>query len=82
MLEAIASAMPGVGFVIGGVVAEILDPRASFIVAGAGVLIVLAAAVLSLRNADWKGAVAAANGSPEPDDPPPPPSGDQVVASH
>jgi predicted MFS family arabinose efflux permease len=53
MLEAIASAMPGVGFVIGGVVAASLDPRASYAVAGAGVLAVLAVALFMLRGADW-----------------------------
>lgn len=53
MLEAIASAMPGIGFVIGGVVASTLDPRASYAVAGAGVLAVLAGAIFVLRDADW-----------------------------
>jgi MFS family permease len=57
MLEAIASAMPGVGFVIGGVVAAVFDPRAAYAVAGAGVLLVLAIAGVALRNADWRGAV-------------------------
>lgn len=57
MLEAIASAMPGVGFVIGGVVAATLDPRASYAVAGAGVLLVLGIAAVALRDADWRGAV-------------------------
>ena len=54
MLEAIASAMPGIGFVIGGIVAATLDPRASYAVAGVGVIIVLAAAILVLRGADWR----------------------------
>lgn len=53
MLEAIASAMPGIGFVIGGVVASVLDPRASYAVAGAGVIAVLAGAIFILRGADW-----------------------------
>ncbi len=57
MLEAIASAMPGIGFVIGGVVATILDPRAAYAVAGAGVILVLAFAAYAMRNTDW-GAVA------------------------
>ena len=56
MLEAIASAMPGVGFVIGGVVAAAFDPRASYVLAGAGVLAVLAAAAVMLRDANWRGA--------------------------
>jgi MFS family permease len=53
-LESVASAMPGLGFVIGGGVAAVFDPRASYAVAGAGVLIVLAFAIFSLRGADWR----------------------------
>ncbi len=60
MLEAIASAMPGVGFVIGGAVAALADPRAAFAVAGAGVLVVLLGAFAILRGTDWRGAVAEA----------------------
>jgi hypothetical protein len=53
MLEAIASAMPGLGFLVGGAVATLADPRAAFAVAGAGVLVVLLGAVVLLRNTDW-----------------------------
>jgi len=53
MLEALASAMPGVGFLVGGAVAALLDPRASYAVAGAGVVIVLAIGAYVLRGADW-----------------------------
>ena len=56
-LEAIASAMPGLGFVLGGLIAFVFDPRASFVVAGAGVLFVLAGAAWVLRDTDWQGAV-------------------------
>ncbi len=38
LLESLAAAMPGLGFVIGGAVAAIFSPRTSFAVAGAGVL--------------------------------------------
>jgi MFS family permease len=55
MLESIASAMPGVGFLIGGVVAAALSPRASYAVAGAGVLAVLAIAAVALRRTGWRG---------------------------
>ena len=55
MLEAVASAMPGLGFVLGGAVAILLDPRAAFVVAGAGVIAVLLAGAASLRHADWGG---------------------------
>ena len=53
MLEALASAMPGVGFLCGGAIAAIFNPRASYAVAGAGVLAVLALAVGLLRRAEW-----------------------------
>ena len=52
LLGSIASAMPGVGFVLGGAVAALASPRLAFIVAGAGVLAVLAAATASLRRVD------------------------------
>jgi MFS family permease len=54
LLEALASAMPGVGFLLGGVVAAVLDPRASFAVAGIGVLCVLAVAIGRLRGVEWR----------------------------
>jgi MFS family permease len=60
MLESIASAMPGLGFVIGGAVAAALDPRASYIVAGSGVILVLGIGILALRGADWSAAHTAA----------------------
>jgi hypothetical protein len=43
--------MPGVGFLLGGAVAAVLSPRASFLVAGAGVLGVVAIAAPLLRRA-------------------------------
>jgi MFS family permease len=52
-LEALASAMPGVGFLLGGAIAAILDPRASYAVAGAGVVIVLLIGAYFMRGADW-----------------------------
>jgi MFS family permease len=55
LLESLAAAMPGLGFVIGGVVAAIFDPRTSYAVAGAGVLAVLGVAVLALSRARWRG---------------------------
>src|ERR671918_314499 len=53
LLEALASAMPGVGFLFGGAITAIFDPRASYAVAGAGVLAVLAVAAGLLRRAEW-----------------------------
>jgi MFS family permease len=53
MLEALGSAMPGVGFILGGALAAIFTPRLSYAVAGFGVLIVLAAAIVSMRHTEW-----------------------------
>jgi MFS family permease len=55
LLESVGTAMPGLGFVIGGAVAAIFDPRTSFVVAGAGVLAVLAVAFVALSRAGWRG---------------------------
>ncbi len=55
---------------LGGAVAAILSPRASFAVAGFGVLLVLAAAAVALNRVGWRG------DKPPPEDledlPPPP----------
>ena len=53
LLEAIASAMPGVGFLLGGAITAIFAPRASYAIAGAGVLVVVVAAAAALRRVDW-----------------------------
>jgi hypothetical protein len=45
--------MPGVGFLLGGVIAAILSPRASFLTAGLGVLAVLVLATPALSRARW-----------------------------
>jgi MFS family permease len=54
LLESIASAMPGIGFLVGGAIAALLSPRASFAVAGAGVMVVLMLAIVALRRASWR----------------------------
>ena len=54
LLESLASGFSGVGFLAGGAIAAMLSPRASFAVAGAGVLVVLAIAVLTLRGVRWE----------------------------
>jgi MFS family permease len=38
VLESIGAAMPGIGFLLGGLVATIASPRATFLVAGSGVI--------------------------------------------
>jgi MFS family permease len=42
VLESIGAAMPGVGFAIGGLIAAIATPRTTFLVAGLGVLAIVA----------------------------------------
>ncbi|MGE5283046.1 MAG: MFS transporter [Chloroflexota bacterium] len=48
VLESIGAAMPGIGYLVGGAVAAALSPRATFLVAGAGVLGIVALAVPAL----------------------------------
>ncbi len=54
LLEALSSGMSGIGFVLGGAIAALASPRAGFAVAGIGVLAVLAAAVVALRDTRWE----------------------------
>ncbi|HVE67583.1 MAG TPA: MFS transporter [Solirubrobacteraceae bacterium] len=51
LVESAGAAMPGLGFLLGGAVAALAGPRAAFVVAGAGVLAVLAVAALAMRAA-------------------------------
>ena len=53
LLEALASAMPGAGFLLGGAIAALFEPRLSYAVAGVGVIVVLAIAAITLRRAEW-----------------------------
>jgi MFS family permease len=41
VLESIGAAMPGVGFLVGGLIATVADPRVAFLVAGIGVLVIV-----------------------------------------
>lgn len=54
LLESLASGLSGVGFLLGGLIAATFTPRASYAVAGAGVLVVLALAVVALRSVRWE----------------------------
>jgi MFS family permease len=54
LLESLASAMPGIGFLIGGAVAALASPRAAYLGAGVGVLCALALAIWWLRGAEWR----------------------------
>jgi MFS family permease len=55
LLESSGYAMPGVGFMLGGLLAYLVDPRASFVLAGTGVLAVLAVSVPLVRRTGWTG---------------------------
>src|SRR5258706_3990322 len=47
-LESVASAAPGLGYILGGPIATQWSPRAAFLVAGAGVMAIVAISVLAL----------------------------------
>jgi predicted MFS family arabinose efflux permease len=51
LLESLGAAMPGLGFIFGGVIASAFGARAAYAIAGGGVLAVLALAGLALRRA-------------------------------
>jgi hypothetical protein len=53
LCETVASVVPGLGFVAGGLLAALASPRAVYLVAGAGALAVLGWAATALRAADW-----------------------------
>lgn len=52
VLESIGTAMPGVGFLLGGLTATVFDPRATFLLAGIGVLAIAVAGAL-LLGSNW-----------------------------
>jgi MFS family permease len=54
LLESLASGLSGVGFLLGGAIAALASPRASYAVAGIGVVAVLAVAVTVLRGSRWE----------------------------
>lgn len=50
LIESAGAAMPGIGFLLGGAVASLAGPRAAFVVAGSGVLLVLAVMAVVMRG--------------------------------
>jgi len=50
LIESAGAAMPGIGFLLGGAVASLAGPRAAFVVAGGGVLLVLAVMAVVMRG--------------------------------
>jgi MFS family permease len=54
VLESIGAAMPGVGFALGGLIAAMVSPRMTFLVAGVGVLGIVAV-MAPLLKGKWQG---------------------------
>ena len=54
VLESIGAAMPGIGYLLGGLIAADKNPRATFLFAGVGVLAILAVAA-PILGAQWPG---------------------------
>jgi MFS family permease len=52
VLESIGAAMPGVGFAIGGVIATLVSPRMTFLVAGSGVIAIVVVMTPLIRG-NW-----------------------------
>jgi len=52
VLESIGAAMPGVGFILGGVIAATASPRTAFLIAGVGVLAIVAI-VSPILGGNW-----------------------------
>jgi MFS family permease len=63
VLESIGAAMPGVGFAVGGLIAAIAAPRTTFLVAGLGVLAIVALITPTLGG-KRSGRLASAQGFP------------------
>ncbi len=69
VLESVGAAMPGVGYLIGGLVASSASPRATFLLAGVGILVTVFVAALALGR-NWperreKGGTASFGAVPE-----------------
>jgi MFS family permease len=52
VLESIGAAMPGVGFAVGGVIAALVSPRMTFLVAGCGVIAIVVV-MAPLLGGNW-----------------------------
>jgi hypothetical protein len=52
VLESIGAAMPGLGFIVGGVIAATASPRTAFLIAGLGVLAIVAV-VAPILGGNW-----------------------------
>src|SRR4051794_3281736 len=63
LLEASMAALTGLGFFAGGALASLASPRAVYLAAGAGGLLVLLVAAVKLRDTAWPGMEPASRGS-------------------
>jgi MFS family permease len=52
VLESVGAAMPGLGFVLGGVIAAVASPRTTFLIAGLGVFAIVAV-VTPILGSNW-----------------------------
>ena len=68
VLESIGAAMPGIGFLLGGLIATVLSTRATFITAGAGVLAIVAI-FAPLLGRTWKAVEGTADSAESQDRP-------------
>jgi MFS family permease len=59
LLESLAAAMPGVGYVLGGALVALGSPRTAYAVAGAGVLVLVSCALLLRTRLDLRAAAGA-----------------------
>jgi MFS family permease len=55
LVDSVAKAAPGAGFLLGGATAALFNPRVSFAIAGLGVIVVVGFASAALWRAGWRG---------------------------
>jgi MFS family permease len=65
VLESIGAAMPGVGFAVGGVIATLVSPRMTFLVAGCGVIGIVVV-MAPLLQGNWLREGEEPDGGPQP----------------
>ena len=63
LLESIGAALPGLGFVIGGVIAGVASPRTAFAAAGAGILALVVIALLARPGWERRGQTSTTTGN-------------------
>ena len=66
LLEAVLAGAPGIGFLLGGTITALLSPRAAFLTAGVGVLLILAIGAAVVRRLPLVRVDADADAEPQP----------------